>query len=1326
MRTMLRRAATVVGATSLLLASGAVASADTIYPSAGTSIVAGVNTVSVSSSSPGNTATVTLAVDPTGSDGKNGCNLTGSTTVTFAIDNTNAAYASVSPSSVTFDGCGATRNLTVTGLSAGTTTVSLRETANNSGGSFNVAPATFQVVVSSPCPSTAPGAPAVAVSPASASSGWYNTTTGAPTVTITPAATSPTTTQQYSVDGGTFVSGSSVTLTADGVHSLSARSVIPANGSCPQVDGTATSPVTLKVDRTAPSYTVTVPAVTGQNGWDTSDVTVSYACSDATSGLAASCPASETYTDGMTATQSTTAIFDRAGNQSANQTRRAIKVDTTIPTVTSDIGTATGDAGWDTTSFSIHYTCGDAAPVSGVASGVVDCPVDESFNQTDSPYAARTVVVHDAAGNASTGYIRREVKVDSTDPVASVVVAPAPNGAGWNNTTVTSAYTCTDAGGSALDTATCPADETFSTDGITAEKTSTVSDNAGNSTSVTRREVKVDLHAPVVTVSLEDGSGHVLTPTNGWYTQDVHVVFTCTDQSYNGVASGVQTATANACPADYTVSAEGTTPASPYDVRDVAGNATTGSVPLIRLDKTAPVLAVLVKPSDANDFGWNSSTVTVDWTCTEAGSGLAGAGCPADESYGDGDTAGARTGVTVTDLAGHVSNAVDVRAINVDTQDPTISVRLTDASDTVIAPTNGWFRQTVWVRFSCSDNGASGLRDAGTAFACPPAYSLAEGDHAGYTATIKDKADNAASVEVPEVQIDTTAPQVVVHYFAAGTTTDITPNANGWFNQDVTVHVVCTDPLSEGVASGIVAATCPADATRSQGTFSASTFTVRDLAGNTADGSVDALSIDRTNPTVSYVLRSTLAGTPVTPNGAGWFNMPVTVDFTCSDTGGSGVDDTAEAVNPCPTDLPLGEGTHASFTAGVDDKAGNHGSVEVAAVNIDTTAPVISVSSVTAKTATVGSTDWWKDGLIATFAVTENGSGLADGVPSSFTRDSSGEGSAVRVNSATGGLIVDKAGNVADDVSTDGYHIDGSAPTASVSVTSSPAYTDGGGHAWFKDSVGLSFTAADPDLSDSTPGSGLATSSGGTTTRTASGSYSVTVSDNVGHSTTSDTVSFLVDGSVPTVALDCTALPAVIHKGDAVTLPWSASDVGSGLAGATGGTLTLDTSSVTNPQPAQVAAGATSDHVGHTSGASNSCYYSVLYAWHGFFQPVDVVNNDASVGTVSSSTIFNKAKAGSAIPVKFDLGGNMGLGILAAGYPKTMQLTCSSGAVTDAIETTATANASGLIYDGTTNAPYGQYNYVWKTSTSLANTCQRLEVRLVDGTSHYAFFQFTK
>src|SRR5215204_2783784 len=98
----------------------------------------------------GANGTTTLYVQPTGGDGKAGCNLTGSTTLVVSVASSNTAVATVSPSSVTFDSCGATHILTVTPVSTGTSTVSVAQTSNNSGGTFNFAPATFTVNVAPP------------------------------------------------------------------------------------------------------------------------------------------------------------------------------------------------------------------------------------------------------------------------------------------------------------------------------------------------------------------------------------------------------------------------------------------------------------------------------------------------------------------------------------------------------------------------------------------------------------------------------------------------------------------------------------------------------------------------------------------------------------------------------------------------------------------------------------------------------------------------------------------------------------------------------------------------------------------------------------------------------------------------------------------------------------------------------------------------------------------------------------------------------------------------------------------------------------------------
>ncbi len=115
------------------------------------------------------------------------------------------------------------------------------------------------------------------------------------------------------------------------------------------------------------------------------------------------------------------------------------------------------------------------------------------------------------------------------------------------------------------------------------------------------------------------------------------------------------------------------------------------------------------------------------------------------------------------------------------------------------------------------------------------------------------------------------------------------------------------------------------------------------------------------------------------------------------------------------------------------------------------------------------------------------------------------------------------------------------------------------------------------------------------------------------------------------------------------------------------------------------------------------------YPFEGFFAPVD-------------NGVLNVAKGGSAIPVKFSLGGDEGLDILAEGYPQSDQINCDTGLSFDDIESTVTAGASTLQYDPVSKV----YTYVWKTSKSWAATCRRLDVTLDDGTTHSATFRFKK
>jgi sugar lactone lactonase YvrE len=128
---------------------------------------------------------------------------------------------------------------------------------------------------------------------------------------------------------------------------------------------------------------------------------------------------------------------------------------------------------------------------------------------------------------------------------------------------------------------------------------------------------------------------------------------------------------------------------------------------------------------------------------------------------------------------------------------------------------------------------------------------------------------------------------------------------------------------------------------------------------------------------------------------------------------------------------------------------------------------------------------------------------------------------------------------------------------------------------------------------------------------------------------------------------------------------------------------------------------------GHLT-SSCSFHVTVLYDFAGFFSPV------------ANPPTLNVVNAGRAIPVKFSLSGNKGLGIFAPNSPSSGPIPCDASASATDLTDTVTAGNSSLSYDPTTD----QYIYVWKTDPSWAGTCRQLVVTLNDGSPHTANFKF--
>lgn len=97
-------------------------------------------------------------------------------------------------------------------------------------------------------------------------------------------------------------------------------------------------------------------------------------------------------------------------------------------------------------------------------------------------------------------------------------------------------------------------------------------------------------------------------------------------------------------------------------------------------------------------------------------------------------------------------------------------------------------------------------------------------------------------------------------------------------------------------------------------------------------------------------------------------------------------------------------------------------------------------------------------------------------------------------------------------------------------------------------------------------------------------------------------------------------------------------------------------------------------------------------------------------------------RAGRTVTLRFSLGGNMGLDILAEGSPSSREISCTTGLpLSDDVPTQA-ASGRGLKYD----ARRDQYTYSWKTDRDWAGTCRQLVLTLDDGSTHTANVQFNK
>jgi hypothetical protein len=836
----------------------AVASADDISNNLDASVDAVAESMPLAQN--GATGTTNLVVIARNGDGKNGCNLTASSTLGVSVQSSNTSVATVSPSSITFNSCGDTPTLTVTPHTAGTATITVTQVSNTTGATFNFAPATFTVTVSPP-PNTPPQ---ISVNGVNAGASYNKGSVPAATCAVTDAE-----------DGNSSFAATLGAVTgpnaADGIGNQTA--------SCSYTDAgglTASASKTYSiVDPSGPaiSHTLVPSSPDGENGWYVSNVSLSWTVTDLESPLSilkAGC-VDQNITADQAATSYSCSATSAGG--SAGPDTVSIKRDATKPAVTrhavADDCDTPGDNGWCRGTKTVGFSASDAT------SGLVDslgAPLSSphDFTKTRSTdgkdVSISSGTIKDAAGNQADAIDAQHIDIDGTKPVitrdASADGCDTPGNNGWCRGTKTVGFSASDLTSGLVNGTGDPLSSPFaftktrSTDGKDVSISSgTIKDAAGNEAdAIDAEHLDIDGTKPVITRRAAADSCD--TPgDDGWCRGTQSAGFSASDAT-SGLVDNVGnpltspfdfTKTSNVDGADVSISS-GT-------IDDAAGNSADAiDAEHFKIDGTKPVITRDTSADQCDNpgnNGWCRGTATVGFSASDLTSGLVdGNGDPLSSPFSftksrstDGADVSVSSG-TIKDAAGNEADAVDAQHLNIDGTKPVIT-RDPSADSCDTPGDEGWCRGIQTAGFTASDATAGLVDGVGNPLSSPHAFTKSTGTNGSAvqisSSTIDDAAGNTAdAVDAGPFKVDSVAPTQ-----PSASTSPTSPAYGGWFKDSVTVSFGGSSDDTSGVAS------YSSDQTFNVSGSHGYSGTAKDHAGNVSDAVSGSVKVDATKPQVT-------------------------------------------------------------------------------------------------------------------------------------------------------------------------------------------------------------------------------------------------------------------------------------------------------------------------------------------------------------------------------------------------------------------------------------------------------------------------------------------
>jgi len=281
--------------------------------------------------------------------------------------------------------------------------------------------------------------------------------------------------------------------------------------------GTATESVTIKRDATPPTLSFgQVSPAPDANDWNNTPVTIGFASTDATSGVAGTSRESPlAFNQDGSDMRLDVVVHDRAGN-SATFLSPFVHIDRTPPVVTPRAIGTIGNNGWYRSDVLVEWLLDDASYID-IVTGCGDSTVSQ-----DTASVTFTCTARSPGGTTSNSIT---LKRDATAPALAFGAAtPAPNANGWNKTNVSIPFTTSDAL-SGVASSSGPSPLVISAEGAAVTGQVVVTDQAGNAATFTSIPRNIDKTAPAIAITAPASGA-----TYGFY-QDVVADFVCNDVS---------------------------------------------------------------------------------------------------------------------------------------------------------------------------------------------------------------------------------------------------------------------------------------------------------------------------------------------------------------------------------------------------------------------------------------------------------------------------------------------------------------------------------------------------------------------------------------------------------------------------------------------------------------------------------------------------------------------------------------------------------------------------------------------------------------------------